>query len=108
MNLTCVVKESPEPPQYIFWYRDEQVWRVSNVHVSSPQQHYTLFNTFVSSFEFIREDVFICVYYLYGVKIFSSQMCGFCVDKSFWGVCKCTENSNERMWKLGTNIKGTK
>ena len=39
------------------------------------------------------------------VKIFSSQMCGFCVDKSFWGVCKCTENSNERMWKLGTNIK---
>jgi len=24
MNLTCVVKESPEPPQYIFWYRDEQ------------------------------------------------------------------------------------
>ena len=25
MNLTCVVKESPEPPQYIFWYRDEQV-----------------------------------------------------------------------------------
>ena len=30
MNLTCVVKESPEPPQYIFWYRDEQVWRESN------------------------------------------------------------------------------
>ena len=38
MNLTCVVKESPEPPQYIFWYRDEQVSRenmsVSNVWLS--------------------------------------------------------------------------
>ena len=25
MNLTCVVRDSPEPPQFIFWYRDEQV-----------------------------------------------------------------------------------
>ena len=25
MNLTCVVKDSPEPPQYIFWYRNNQV-----------------------------------------------------------------------------------
>jgi len=24
MNLTCVVKDSPEPPQYIFWYRNNQ------------------------------------------------------------------------------------
>ena len=34
MNLTCVVKESPEPPQYIFWYRDEQVSR-ENMSVSN-------------------------------------------------------------------------
>ena len=25
MNLTCLVRDSPEPPQYIFWYRNEQV-----------------------------------------------------------------------------------
>ena len=25
MNLTCVVKDSPEPPQYIFWYKNNQV-----------------------------------------------------------------------------------
>ena len=25
MNLTCVVRDSPEPPQYIFWYRNSQV-----------------------------------------------------------------------------------
>ena len=25
MNLTCLVRESPEPPQYIFWYQNEQV-----------------------------------------------------------------------------------
>jgi len=24
MNLTCIVRESPEPPQYIFWYQNEQ------------------------------------------------------------------------------------
>jgi len=24
LNLTCVVKDSPEPPQYIFWYRNSQ------------------------------------------------------------------------------------
>jgi len=24
MNLTCLVKDSPEPPQYIFWYQNEQ------------------------------------------------------------------------------------
>ena len=25
MNLTCLVRDSPEPPQYIFWYQNEQV-----------------------------------------------------------------------------------
>ena len=25
LNLTCVVRDSPEPPQYIFWYRNSQV-----------------------------------------------------------------------------------
>ena len=25
MNLTCLVKDSPEPPQYIFWYHNQQV-----------------------------------------------------------------------------------
>ena len=25
MNLTCLVRDSPEPPQYIFWYHNEQV-----------------------------------------------------------------------------------
>ena len=25
LNLTCVVRDSPEPPQYIFWYRNTQV-----------------------------------------------------------------------------------
>jgi len=24
MNLTCIVRDSPEPPQYIFWYQNEQ------------------------------------------------------------------------------------
>jgi len=24
LNLTCVVRDSPEPPQYIFWYRNSQ------------------------------------------------------------------------------------
>ena len=24
MNLTCLVKDSPEPPQYIFWYQNQQ------------------------------------------------------------------------------------
>jgi len=24
LNLTCVVRDSPEPPQYIFWYRNTQ------------------------------------------------------------------------------------
>ena len=32
MNLTCVVRDSPEPPQFIFWYRDEQV-QVYTVHL---------------------------------------------------------------------------
>ena len=25
MNLTCLVRDSPEPPQYIFWYHNQQV-----------------------------------------------------------------------------------
>ena len=25
MNITCLVKDSPEPPQFIFWYHEEQV-----------------------------------------------------------------------------------
>ena len=25
MNITCLVKDSPEPPQFIFWYHQEQV-----------------------------------------------------------------------------------
>ena len=25
MNLTCIVKDSPEPPQFIFWYHNHQV-----------------------------------------------------------------------------------
>merc|ERR1719474_918616 len=24
MNLTCLVRDSPEPPQYIFWYQNDQ------------------------------------------------------------------------------------
>ena len=28
MNLTCLVRGSPEPPQYIFWYRNQQVTAV--------------------------------------------------------------------------------
>ena len=24
MNLTCLVRDSPEPPQYIFWYHNQQ------------------------------------------------------------------------------------
>ena len=25
MNLTCLVRDSPEPPQYIFWYHNKEV-----------------------------------------------------------------------------------
>ena len=25
LNLTCLVKDSPVPPQWIFWYRNSQV-----------------------------------------------------------------------------------
>jgi hypothetical protein len=25
MNITCLVKDSPEPPQFIFWYHQDQV-----------------------------------------------------------------------------------
>ena len=31
MNLTCVVKESPEPPQYIFWYHNGQPISYSSI-----------------------------------------------------------------------------
>ena len=24
MNLTCIVKDCPEPPQYIFWYHNQR------------------------------------------------------------------------------------
>ena len=32
MNLTCVVKDSPEPPQFIFWYHDQ-----SEISYDSPR-----------------------------------------------------------------------
>jgi neurotrimin len=25
MNITCLVKDSPEPPNYIFWYHNKKV-----------------------------------------------------------------------------------
>ena len=25
MNITCLVKDSPEPPNYIFWYHNDKV-----------------------------------------------------------------------------------
>ena len=28
MNLTCIVKDSPEPPQFLFWYHNQKVWSV--------------------------------------------------------------------------------
>ena len=31
LNLTCVVRDSPEPPQYIFWYRNSQVKWISYI-----------------------------------------------------------------------------
>ena len=31
MNLTCLVKDSPEPPQYIFWYHDEEPISYSSI-----------------------------------------------------------------------------
>ena len=34
MNLTCVVKDSPEPPQYIFWYRNNQVGKRKPIKTS--------------------------------------------------------------------------
>ena len=33
LNLTCVVRDSPEPPQYIFWYRNSQVWQYENYDI---------------------------------------------------------------------------
>jgi neurotrimin len=30
MNLTCIVKDSPEPPQFIFWYHNHQVMSKSS------------------------------------------------------------------------------
>ena len=27
MNITCLVKDSPEPPNYIFWYHNDKVRR---------------------------------------------------------------------------------
>ena len=30
VNLTCVVQNSPEPPEYIFWHHQDQVSRESN------------------------------------------------------------------------------
>ena len=31
MNLTCLVKDSPEPPQYIFWYHNQQPISYSSI-----------------------------------------------------------------------------
>ena len=35
LNLTCVVRDSPEPPQYIFWYRNSQVMGDHNSNLMS-------------------------------------------------------------------------
>merc|ERR1719350_1089273 len=31
MNLTCLVRDSPEPPQYIFWYHNEEPISYSSI-----------------------------------------------------------------------------
>ena len=31
MNLTCLVKESPEPPQFIFWYHNKEPISYSSI-----------------------------------------------------------------------------
>jgi len=31
MNLTCLVRDSPEPPQYIFWYHDQEPISYSSI-----------------------------------------------------------------------------
>ena len=31
LNLTCVVKFSPEPPPYIFWYHEDKVRTITNL-----------------------------------------------------------------------------
>ena len=33
MNLTCIVKDSPEPPQFIFWYHNQQVQTIMFLRV---------------------------------------------------------------------------
>ena len=30
MNLTCLVRDSPEPPQFIFWYHNQKVLPVKD------------------------------------------------------------------------------
>jgi hypothetical protein len=37
MNITCLVKDSPEPPNYIFWYHNKKVQYIQYLHYGWKQ-----------------------------------------------------------------------